>query len=55
MNNDVTNLKEVFSLAIKENNRDRNAILYLMQLEEKLIKLLENEFSGDETDNGARG
>ena len=53
--NDVKNLHLVFSLAIKNFGDDRQAVKGLIDLEERLIKLINDEHSGDEANNGTRG
>lgn len=51
---DVKNLMVVFAIARKELALDREQIKELISLEERVIKILEDEYSRNEADNGAR-
>jgi hypothetical protein len=50
---DVKNLMVVFAIARKELSLDREQIKELISLEERVIKILEDEYSRNEADNGA--
>jgi hypothetical protein len=43
----------VFAIARKELSLDREQIKELISLEERVIKILEDEYSRNEADNGA--
>jgi len=50
--NDIKNLSVVFAIARKELALDREQIKELISLEERIIKILEDEYSRNEADNG---
>lgn len=50
--NDINNLSVVFAIARKELALDREQIKELILLEERIIKVLEDEHSRNEADNG---
>lgn len=49
---DLKNIAVLFAIARKELHADKESIKEIIRLEEKLFKHLEDEFSGDEADNG---